>query len=99
MDYNKELEYNLNKFNEIPINLFPKIKEIFDKNLNQCWIDKAKEMIEENGLVNWMIPFHFNTGMSIRNLLRNKGITDNLFPDNNLDDYYIPMLEWWLGYR
>jgi hypothetical protein len=58
-----------------------------------------KTLIEKQGLNEWAFPYHFTVGMAIRNDLRENGITDDLFPDGNLDDYYVPMLEWWAGYR
>jgi len=37
--------------------------------------------------------FHMSTGMSIRNYLRQQGLTDDLLPEQNWDDYYMPVLE------
>jgi len=91
--------YYNQKFNEIPVELFPKIKDVFDKNLNEDFVTYAKKMIKEKGLNSWFVDQHFFTGMAIRNLLRDSKVMDNLFPDQNLDDYYVPMIEWWLGYR
>jgi hypothetical protein len=38
-------------------------------------------------------PFHFGTGMAIRNFLRAKGVKDEQTPSGNLDDYYVKALE------
>lgn len=36
----------------------------------------------------WVTPYHFWGGMAFRNALRDLGVTDDLFPLGNLDDYY-----------
>jgi len=37
-------------------------------------------------------PFHFGTGMAIRNLLRTHGCRDERLPTGNFDDYYVEAL-------
>jgi hypothetical protein len=100
MNKQETIEYFNKKFSEIPKELFPKIKEIFDRDITaKSNLYNIKTLIEKQGLNEWAYPYHFTVGMAIRNDLRNNGITDDLFPDQNLDDYYVPMLEWWAGYR
>ena len=37
--------------------------------------------------------FHFSGGMAIRNLLRSNGFSEKDFGVDNLDDYYVAMVE------
>lgn len=46
----------------------------------------------------WISP-HMGIGMSIRNLLRSEGLSDESLPNKNWDDYYVPVLEAALGFR
>jgi hypothetical protein len=41
----------------------------------------------------WWSPYHFSWGMSVRNLLREKGFGENYFSIHNLDDIYINLVE------
>jgi hypothetical protein len=41
----------------------------------------------------WWAPHHFLWGMSVRNLLRQKGFGEDHFGVDNLDDFYIPLVE------
>lgn len=41
----------------------------------------------------WAAPYHFFWGMSVRNLLRDKGFGEGHFHVHNLDDIYIPLVE------
>ena len=43
---------------------------------------------------NWIgVELHFGWGMAVRNLLRTNGLTDDLTPNGNWDDYYIKAIE------
>ena len=42
---------------------------------------------------NWIGMHHHGWGTGVRNLLREKGLPDNLTPDGNWDDYYIMVVE------
>jgi hypothetical protein len=42
---------------------------------------------------NWIGMEHFGWGMAVRNFLRTNGLTDDLTPDRNWDDYYIKAIE------
>ncbi len=46
----------------------------------------------------WAIPHHFFWGMAVRNLLRQKGFGESYFSVENLDDFYIPLVEEALGF-
>jgi hypothetical protein len=39
------------------------------------------------------LGIHFGWGMAVRNQLRKAGLTDDIFPTGNLDDYYISIIE------
>ena len=41
----------------------------------------------------WYVRHHFNWGMSVRNLLREKGFGEDYFKIHNLDDIYIALVE------
>jgi hypothetical protein len=41
----------------------------------------------------WATPYHFWWGMSIRNLLREKGFGEDYWPIWNLDDIYVMLVE------
>ena len=42
----------------------------------------------------WWAPFHFGWGMWVRNQLRVAGFTDKESTSGNLDDIYIPLVEY-----
>lgn len=48
---------------------------------------------------NWVAPYHFFWGMSVRNLLRKKGFGEDYFGIHNLDDIYVWLVEEALGLR
>lgn len=41
----------------------------------------------------WWAPYHMLWGMSVRNMLRAKGFGEKDFKIDNLDDYYIALVE------
>jgi hypothetical protein len=47
----------------------------------------------------WWVGSHFHFGMSIRNLLRSNGCGEAFMGFDNLDDYYVPLLEIAAGVR
>jgi hypothetical protein len=99
MNKAEEMRYYCKKFSEIPLIWFPKAREVFDQNLSEEWRYEAKQAVKEMGLNNWFNGSHFYAGMWIRNKLRDAGMLDQYLPDGNWDDYYVPLLEWWLGFR
>lgn len=42
-------------------------------------------------------PLHFSWGMGVRNLLRTEGFGEDFFGIDNLDDYYVPLVELAVG--
>jgi hypothetical protein len=41
----------------------------------------------------WILPYHMMWGMSIRNLLRERGFGETYWPVSNLDDIYCQLIE------
>lgn len=54
-------------------------------------IRKVYDMMQKDPK-GWWSKYHFDFGISVRNLLRKKGYTDELF-GCNLDDIYIPLVK------
>ncbi len=53
---------------------------------------KIKTAIQEDPQA-WWAPYHFGWGMSIRNLLREKGLDEEELEVANLDDVYVGLVE------
>lgn len=41
----------------------------------------------------WWAPYHLTWGMAVRNLLRRNGYGEKQFGVDNLDDYYVGLIE------
>lgn len=95
-----EQEYYNNKLAEIPKDVLEKAIEYLNQHLSE---DDKEFLINEYNknrlLIDWFIPYHNYDGMYLRNELRNIGLTDDLLPDKNWDDYYIQVLELAIGIR
>ena len=98
MDIKDFKKFNDEKLAEIPLNVLDKAVNHFKQILSQGEKDEMLEDYQEAG-VEWFTPNHFGYGMYLRNELRKIGLTDDLLPDQNWDDYYIPVLEVALGIR
>jgi hypothetical protein len=55
-------------------------------------MEETRELYKEDP-VHWISPYHFSTGMAIRNLLRKEVCTDDQLPTKNWDDAYVQLLE------
>lgn len=97
MDEDKQ--YFDEKFNEIPQEVLEKASAFLIGYIPAGEQILIIEEIKEKGLMDWAIPHHSFWGMSIRNNLREAGLTDDLLPDKNWDDYYIQVIEYALGLR
>lgn len=70
---------------------------------------KLRAALKENGeLVNlrkavrkpgWIMESHFFFGMWVRNFLRQNGFSEEDVKVGNLDDHYIPIMLWAVGYK
>jgi len=92
-------EYHTKKLNEIPQDFLKEsveyLRNIFIKdNATQSILDAYNQDNEK-----WWAESHFHWGMGIRNLLREGGFKDDQLPDQNWDDYYIPVVELAVGIR
>ena len=92
-------EYFEQKFNEIPKEVLVKsvshLKSIFSDDDKEY----IREQIDTHGLHEWIHKIqdgfgHMGWGMAIRNELRSIGLTDDMLPDGNWDDYYVSVVEW-----
>jgi hypothetical protein len=61
-------------------------------------LEETRKLYKEDP-VHWISPYHFTTGMAIRNLLREKVCRDDQLPSGNFDDYYVQLLEIAAGVR
>lgn len=101
----EENGYYEKRFQEFHPELLPRVRECFDsifmENGEVSDSEAFKSAIRKYGLNNWSVQnrFHFSGGMAIRNSLREFGVMDRFVPSGNLDDYYVQLIEWYLGYR
>ncbi|MDX2215509.1 MAG: hypothetical protein SFY66_19755 [Oculatellaceae cyanobacterium bins.114] len=90
-------QYFEDKFREIPPQVLEQAIAVFEslpaEFKTEC---RVRHAIEPD---NWISCWHLSVGMQLRNLLRQKGLTDDLLPDKNWDDYYVQVLEVSLGLR
>lgn len=92
-------QYYDNKFNEIPKDVLEKAIKIVQDEYPDEQKKEILGLIADKGLVEWALEFHMFWGMGVRNLLRGKGLKDDLLPDQNWDDYYIQVVEAAVGAR
>ncbi len=67
------------------------LKEVIDEHDKEF----VRQAIVQYGKCHWVhkLMAHFGWGMWIRNQLRDHGLKDDMVPTNNLDDYYVQMVE------
>ena len=64
--------------------------------LRTAFPEETKEEIRPliaNNPDHWCSAHHFFWGMSVRNMLRDAGLKDDLLPSGNWDDYYVKAIE------
>jgi hypothetical protein len=61
-------------------------------------VEETRELYKEDP-IHWISPYHFSTGMAIRNLLRKEVCLDSQLPSGNFDDYYVQLMEVAAGCR
>lgn len=98
------LVYFEEKYNEIPPDVLEKAIKILQDHLLEKDRQVIRDLYKKHGPHMWMREVndgfgHFSFGMAIRNCLRQEGLTDELLPDKNWDDYYISVIEKSLGLR
>jgi hypothetical protein len=78
---------------------------ILQEELDQHEKAMVRTVIRRDGLGHWLGLYHFGWGMSVRNLLREKGLKDSWLPpgtagpEGNWDDYYGHAIEVAVGAR
>lgn len=63
-----------------------------DEGLKKPLIEELTRMINQNP-EKWWVEHHFIWGMGIRNLLRKNGFGEQELGVDNLDDYYVGLIE------
>ena len=63
-----------------------------EEGIDRPLIDVLTEMINKSP-EKWWIGHHFGWGMGVRNMLRKNGFDEKELGIDNLDDYYIPLVE------
>ncbi len=98
-------EYHDTKYNELTRDLVRKAVDIFNAELSIDDIIMMRDAYAVHGS-EWIYSAafeeyggHHGYGRIIRNMLRHGGFKDEMVPDNNLDDYYVPLLEAFVGLR
>jgi hypothetical protein len=91
-------EYYEQRYNEIPADIKEKAIAVLKKELYPESIANIQKKIDEEGLIEWAIPYHFGWGTDVRNLLRKHVCTDDHLP-TGWDDYYIQIVEAAVGRR
>jgi len=93
---------NAARFAEIPKAVKWKAIRAIRKALPDDVRDALVRRIREEGTARWWLRFgggHFVWGMCARNVIREAGVTDDMFRTGNLDDYYVPIVEAAVGER
>jgi len=93
-----EPAYSDRKLAEMPRDVLEKAVAILKAEIPASTLALVKSEIRKRPL-DWIAPVHFGWGMTVRNLLRNKGLRDDLLPDKNWDDYYAAVIEIAVGER
>lgn len=87
------LNYLNEQFNELPDEIIEKSKQTILSALDKSDIEKIRAAIDKDPL-HWIAPYHFNWGMRIRNLLRDRVCLDCELPSMNWDNYYSQLIEY-----
>lgn len=62
------------------------------ENMPNTLLEQTRDLYEDSP-DNWIAPYHFSTGMWIRNELRNNGYGEKEFDIGNMDNIYVELLE------
>jgi len=79
-------------YNNLPAEKKTPVVELLRREISEQDQEKIRAEIAADP-ENWISPYHFFFGMSIRNLLRQKGFGEDYWPIWNLDDIYVWLLE------
>jgi len=86
------------RFAELSNDIIIKSENAIRKALREEDIKEIQKAIEKSP-IHWASQYHFNFGMKIRNLLRDKVCLDDKLPSGNWDDYYVYLIECAVGMR
>jgi len=91
-------EFHDSKWKELPLELKLKAKEILLEGIHESDIKEIKFRYKQNP-IKWysFIPYHW--GSSIRNYLRQNGISDNSLPNLSWIDLWVQAVEFTVGLR
>jgi len=90
--------YKDEKLKEMDPLLLDNAVKFLSRELPEDAKQEIREMHEKDPL-HWSGPYHFSWGMGVRNALRKYGLKDDLLPEGNWDDYYVPVVEVAVGVR
>ncbi len=79
-------------YNELPVEKKNPAIEMLRNEIPVDDQDKMRSLAKENP-TSWCVPYHFEGGMAVRNLLRTNGFNEDYWPIWNLDDIYVFLLE------
>lgn len=87
--------YHQKLYAELPQSIKTRGIEILHTYLPQNDLPLVSEQIRQYGTVIWIVKIqeHFGWGMAVRNLLRQHGLTDDMLPLPNWDEYYVMLVE------
>ena len=95
----KELyDFHTKKLAELPENIKEQAVQVVLSVLDESTKEAVKKVAKASPC-SWATGYHFHWGMWMRNQFRDAGITDDLLPSKNWDDYYVPIVELALGLR
>jgi hypothetical protein len=86
------------RFAELSNDIIIKSENAIKEVLREKDIKEIQKAIEKSPIY-WASQYHFNFGMKIRNLLRDKVCLDDALPSGNWDDYYAYLIECAVGMR
>ena len=86
------------RFAELSNDIIIKSENAIKNVLRKEDIKEIQKAIEKSPM-HWASQYHFNFGMKIRNLLRDKICLDGDLPSGNWDDYYVYLIECAVGMR
>jgi hypothetical protein len=97
----QEIDYKYydDRINELPKETVDALVGFVKRNIEYGTRSDIKNLIRDNGLIKWALPFHHDWGMDARNEFRALGYKDVDLPSKNWDDYYIQIIEIAIGER
>lgn len=101
-DLTSEKAYYDERLKEIPPDVLTRAVDVIRQKVRKDDQERIRADFGRFGEHDWIHQGgmgHHGGGMWIRNRLREEGLTDDLLPGNNWDDYYVQVIEVALGLR